>query len=78
MQFQYSGKDIMKRKDLLITELTQMEIAEKMGVAQPLISRWFSGRCMPRPSTIHKLAKVLNIDENELVLYIYEKNKNMV
>lgn len=68
----------MKRKDLLITEMTQMEIAEKMGVAQPLISRWFSGRCMPRPSTITKLAKIIGVNEQELLIYIYEKNKNLV
>ena len=65
------------RKDLLITELTQMEIAEKLGVAQPLISRWMSGRCMPRLSTISKLAIALGVDEQELLIYIYEKNKKM-
>ncbi len=67
-----------KRNDLLITELTQMEIAEKLGVAQPLISRWMSGRCMPRPSTITKLAEALGVDEKELLVYIYDKNKKMV
>ena len=65
------------RKDLLITDLTQMEIAEKLGVAQPLISRWMSGRCMPRPSTISKLAIALEVEETELLLYIYDKNKKM-
>jgi transcriptional regulator with XRE-family HTH domain len=65
------------RKDLLITELTQTEIAEKLGVAQPLISRWMSGRCMPRLSTISKLAIALGVDEQELLIYIYEKNKKM-
>lgn len=67
----------MKRKDLLITELTQMEIAAKVGVAQPLISRWFSGKCMPRPSTIKRIAKALEITEQELLLYIYEKHQNL-
>jgi transcriptional regulator with XRE-family HTH domain len=54
-----------------------MEIAEKLGVAQPLISRWMSGRCMPRPSTISKLAIALGVEETELLLYIYDKNKKM-
>lgn len=67
-----------KRNDLLITDLTQCEIAERMNVAQPLISRWMSGKCMPRPSTIKKLAKAIDVDEQELLVYIYEKNKNMV
>lgn len=67
----------MKRKDLLITELTQMEIAERVGVAQPLISRWFSGKCMPRPSTIKRIAKALDIQEQELLVYLYEKHQNL-
>jgi transcriptional regulator with XRE-family HTH domain len=67
-----------KRKDLLITELTQCEIAERMDCAQPLISRWMSGKSMPRPSTIEKLAKAIDVDPRELLVYIYEKNKNVV
>jgi transcriptional regulator with XRE-family HTH domain len=67
-----------KRKDLLITDLTQCEIAERMDCAQPLISRWMSGKSMPRPSTIEKLAKAIDVDPRELLVYIYEKNKNMV
>ena len=67
----------MKRKDLLITELTQMEIAERVGVAQPLISRWFSGKCMPRPDTIKRIATALNIEERELLLYLYDKHQNL-
>ena len=67
----------MKRKDLLITELTQIEIAEKIGVAQPLVSRWFSGKCMPRPGTIKRIAEALNIQEQELLIYLYEKHQNL-
>lgn len=66
-----------KRNDLLITPLTQMEIASRMNVAQPLISRWMSGKSMPRPDTITKLASVLEVDEKELLIYIYEKNKKL-
>jgi transcriptional regulator with XRE-family HTH domain len=67
----------MKRKDLLITELTQMEIAERVGVAQPLISRWFSGKCMPRPETIKRIATALEVSEKELLVYLYEKHQNL-
>jgi transcriptional regulator with XRE-family HTH domain len=49
-----------------------------MDCAQPLISRWMSGKSMPRPSTIEKLAKAIDVDPRELLVYIYEKNKNMV
>jgi len=32
---------------------------------------------MPRPSTISKLAIALGVEETELLLYIYDKNKKM-
>jgi transcriptional regulator with XRE-family HTH domain len=54
-----------------------MEIAERVGVAQPLISRWFSGSCMPRPSTIKRLATALEVSEKELLVYLYEKHQNL-
>lgn len=67
----------MKKKDLLITELTQTELAEKLGVSQPLVSKWFSGRVIPRPETFIRIANATNTPVKELIEYIYAKNKNM-
>jgi transcriptional regulator with XRE-family HTH domain len=67
----------MKKKDLLITELTQCELAEKLGVSQPLVSKWFSGRVIPRPETFKKIALATGTPVRELIDYIYEKNKNL-
>jgi transcriptional regulator with XRE-family HTH domain len=67
----------MKKKDLLITELTQCELAIKLGVSQPLISKWFSGRVIPRPETFKKIAKATDTPVKELIDYIYAKNKDL-
>lgn len=68
----------MKRKDLLVTNMTQVQLAEKLGVSQVMISKWFSGKHIPRPSTIKKISNVIGISEEEFLLYIYEKNKKLV
>jgi transcriptional regulator with XRE-family HTH domain len=67
----------MKRKDLLITELTQCELAYKLGVSQPLVSKWFSGKVIPRPETFKRLSLATNTPVKELIDYIYAKNKEL-
>ena len=68
---------MMKRKDLLITELTQCELADKLGVSQPLVSKWFSGKVIPRPETFKRLSLATNTPVKELIEYIYAKNKEL-
>ena len=64
----------MVKKDLLITNLTQTELAEKLGVSQPLVSKWFSGKVIPRPETFRKISLATGTPVKELIDYIYEKN----
>jgi transcriptional regulator with XRE-family HTH domain len=67
----------MRRKDLLITELTQCELADKLGVSQPLVSKWFSGKVIPRPETFKRISLATGTPVKELIDYIYEKNKEL-
>lgn len=67
----------MKKKDLLITELSQTELAKKLGVSQPLVSKWFSGKVIPRPETFKRIASATNTPIKELIDYIYAKNKDL-
>ena len=46
--------------------LTQQELAEKLGVSSKSISRWENGRTLPDYSLIKDLCKTLNISINEL------------
>ena len=63
---------------MLVTNLSQVELASKLGVSQPLISKWFSGKVIPRPETIKRLAKATGTSYKELVSYFYDNYKNLV
>jgi transcriptional regulator with XRE-family HTH domain len=67
----------LKKNDLLVTNLTQAQLAKKLNVSQVMISKWFSGRHIPRPKTIKKISEATGISEEEFLLFIYEKNKNL-
>lgn len=67
----------MVKKDLLITNLTQTELAEKLGVSQPLVSKWFSGKVIPRPETLKRISLATGTPIKELIDYIYDQNKNL-
>jgi len=75
--YSFKVKRLMKKNDLLVTNLTQVQLAEKLNVSQVMISKWFSGKHIPRPKTIRKISSVIGISEEEFLLYIYEKNKNL-
>ena len=67
----------MVKKDLLITGLTQDQLAEKLDVSQSLISKWFSGKVIPRPVTIKRICSVCDVTEKEFIDYIYEKHNKL-
>lgn len=67
----------MNKKDLLVTGLTQQKLASKLGVRQSLISKWFSGRVIPRPETIKKICDACDVTEQEFIDYIYSKYKKV-
>ncbi len=67
----------MVKKDLLITGLTQDQLAEKLDVSQSLISKWFSGKVIPRPVTIKRICSVCDVTEKEFIDYIYEKHNRI-
>lgn len=52
-----------KRKE---ANLTQLELAEKLGITDRAISKWENGICMPDAGTIPELCKWLKISVNDL------------
>jgi transcriptional regulator with XRE-family HTH domain len=46
---------------------TQVELAEKVGVIQPIISDYERGRLRPHPDMLVRLAGALNISSDELL-----------
>jgi len=65
MNQQKIGKFIQeKRKE---KELSQLELAEKLGVSNRTISKWENGNSMPDYSMINDLCRELDISINELL-----------
>ena len=60
-----TGKFILqKRKE---KNLTQEQLAEKLGVSNKIVSRWETGKCMPAYSIVKTLCEELNITVEELI-----------
>lgn len=72
LNYQEIGQKIkQKRKSL---NLTQLQLAEKVGLTESSISRYESGKIATMPtSTVNKICSVLNIKPSEL-LGITEEN----
>lgn len=51
--------------------LKQFEVAEKMNVANGIVSDWENGKKSPSPKRIPQLAKILNCSELEVLGYEY-------
>jgi transcriptional regulator with XRE-family HTH domain len=44
------------------SELTQRDLAQRLGVKQSALARWEAGRTMPTLDTLFRVAKALDID----------------
>ena len=47
--------------------LTQMQLAEKLGITDRAVSKWETGKSLPDASIMLELCKLLNITVNDLV-----------
>ena len=58
--------------------LTQMQLAERLGITDRAISKWECGRAMPDSSIMIPLCKILNITVNDLLCgeAVTEENYN--
>ncbi len=54
--------------------LSQTEIAKKIGVKQPTVGQYVSGRAMPALDTFAKLCAVLDIDPAEILCLSEHEN----
>ena len=47
--------------------MTQTELARRLGIRQPTIGQYLSGRSMPALDTFANLCKVLDVDANDIL-----------
>ena len=59
------GKFIAERRKFV--NLTQFELAEKLGITDRAVSRWETGKTMPDSSIMLELCSILKISVNELL-----------
>lgn len=55
--------------------LTQTELAKRLGIKQPTVGQYLSGRAMPALDTFANLCAILDLDPAE-ILCLSEFNKN--
>lgn len=60
-----TGKFILKKRKE--KNLTQEQLAERLGVSNKTISKWENGKCMPDYSVIKNLCEELEITVAELM-----------
>lgn len=60
-----TGKFIAKKRKEL--NLTQEQLAERLGVSNKTISKWETGKCMPDYAVIKSLCEELKISVSELM-----------
>ncbi len=58
------------------SQLTQREVADKIGVRQQTVAAWETSRSTPSPDVICSLAKIFGITTDELLLVPREREKN--
>lgn len=61
----YNVKDNIKKAQL-DAGLTQIEVAEKLGVAQAQYARWENGGRNPKDETVKKLAEIFGVTFDKL------------
>lgn len=47
--------------------MTQTELARRLGIRQPTIGQYLSGRSMPALDTFANLCKLLDLDANDIL-----------
>ena len=60
------GQNIAEIRKL--RDITQQELAEKVGVSQSYVARWETGRSQPRPKALEKIADALSVSVEELLV----------
>lgn len=65
------------KKALDIRNMKQVEVVEKTGISKSLLSMYINGKAEPRQNNIHKLAKLLRVNETWLMGYDVPMDKEL-
>jgi transcriptional regulator with XRE-family HTH domain len=59
----------------MIRGLTQQEIARRIGGHQPNVSAWLSGRRIPSPANLERLAEAMGTKPEDLLAVLYRRHR---
>ena len=62
------------KKILTEKDITQQDLAKKLGIAQSMISQWITGTSNPNLNTLKKLSSVLDVPLNYFLENLTESN----
>ena len=62
------------QKELNKSGMTRAELADKAGISRPMITNYLKGGYKAKQNNIFKLARALNISENDLIEDEYVNN----
>jgi transcriptional regulator with XRE-family HTH domain len=65
-------KELLKERNI-----SQQELASRMGVKQPMISQWCRPKSDPRASTLIRLARELDVSLKVLMNYLGEDTEGI-
>ena len=71
MEFSERLKDLRKQ-----ARLTQVDVAEKLGISQPAYASWERGAKKPTQDNLVKIAQIINVSVDYLVGNSDEENTN--
>lgn len=54
------------RAELRASGISQVELAQRVGVSQQTVSKWLTAETQPRPKLLTTLARALDVDATEL------------
>ena len=73
MNFEEKLRTYRKEKNI-----SQEQLAEKIGVTRQAVSRWETGKSLPDIHTLHKISKILDISIEDFVDdYSYPKKEKL-
>lgn len=64
------------KKARALTNVSQIKLAELLGVSQPLVSSWECGKVTPGIDDIARIESALNYPQGELLFAIAYPNNN--
>jgi transcriptional regulator with XRE-family HTH domain len=67
-----ANKKLTLKDYLKAADLNGAQLGRRIGVERAVISRWATGKSIPRPNNVKKMAEVMNVSYYELLHIFYK------